>query len=581
MSSKIFIPSINPFIWLYLLLTGKLLSGVVCFRHKFVPTWRVERIRTSNLDSKIFSELHVKAIDFSKQKISQDKAARISIEGTTIDLSVFQYRKLISYVSDIMVSAFVLKTSGIKGVAYIETSLLFGANLENLEEWLASNSSLEPRRSIFIGIIYPVLNRSLLILFSVIIYMKDGLRWKYKSTQVYDYIFNQVTPTDNLTDYKKNLSCSILSAITDKAHLNINYIIKCGSTRKKWKNNGFNTIRSLTDLPVRPNFMSIVNSASSIMARHVSLNEPSSLLSVINLAYMNSAIKKSIVNGYISTVSCIESIPIEALAFRAHNKPTSILFYSSTMFHHVNMSYISFDHAFVWNELQKDFVLSFPQENNLRFHVMGPVMFSDDGYPDKKTRKSCNDEIIIGIYDVTPKPDQLIDNVRITTNYTIDYYKKFFEDILKLKNLDARIRLKNKQKRNEFQASNIDFSDVFMEPSNMNPYQSIDGCDIVICMPYTSIYFAAEHRSVPAIFYSSFDNYFYNGLKELDDKLIIGEDDLFKEVSKIIKQLDQDFDDKALLRKIEKRKSQPTPMMEVRNILQQLLGHNKKNQGYQ
>ena len=573
MASKIFIPSINPLIWLYLLVSGQLLSGVVCFRHKFVPTWKIQRIRTSNLDTKIFSDIHLKAVDFASTNVFPDNHAKVSIDDTTIDLSIFQYRRMISYVSDIMISANVLNTLGIKGVAYIETPLLFGVNLDNLEGWLLNNSSFEPRRSIFLGRMYPLLNRWLLIIFSVLIFTKERFRCKTKSIQSHDYLFNEVTPSDNSTNFRNNLSCSILSAITDKANLKINYIIKSYASRKKWKNDGFDAIRSPTDLPVFPSLTSIIQTASSVMARHVSLNDPSSLFNVVHLVYVNSAIKKSLVKGYISTVSCIENIPIETLAFRAHNKPTAILFYSSTMFHHVSLAYILFDHAFVWNKLQKNFILGFPQEGNLQIHVVGPIMFSDDSITQNLKHTTKDDEIVIGIYDVTPKPDQLIDNVRITTNYTIEYYNKFFSDILKLKSLDNRIRLKNKQKRDEFKSSDIDFGDIFMEPANMNPYKSIDECDIVICMPYTSIYFAAEHRGVPAIFYFSIGNYFYNGLHQLDDKLVIGKDNLFMQVLNIIKRRDKDCANNKFPIKEEIMSSKQTPMVTVLNRLQQLLDH--------
>jgi len=56
----------------------------------------------------------------------------------------------------------------------------------------------------------------------------------------------------------------------------------------------------------------------------------------------------------------------------------------------------------------------------------------------------------------------------------------------------------------------------------------------------------------------------------LDDNLIIGKLNLFKEVSNIIKRRDQNFANETFWHEVERTISESNPMVAVRNTLQQL-----------
>ncbi len=562
-----FIPSIDPFIWVFLLLTGKLFGRVICFRYRFVPKWRIERLHTFDLAMQNFSELHLKAIDFTKRETMPDCDAKLFLKDTTVDLSLYQHSKMLAHISDVFISIDVINTLKLEGDAYIEIPVIFGKNLDNIEQWVTDNSALQPCRSFFLSKIYPALNRLLFIVFTSIAYIKIKLKSRLPLNQSFDYIFNQVKPSEGSTDHRHDLSCTILSEHTHKGRMKINYVIKSDDVRRLWQGDGFDAIKSITDLTASPTLFSILAVATKIMTRHVSLNTPSSFMSAIKIVYADALIRESSVKGYISTVSVAGNTPIETLAFKAHKKKTAILFYSNAMFHNVSMSYLLFDHVFVWTDLQKKFLSSFPQNEHICYHVVGPLMFGDDTLPQPSPKKHLNNDIIIGVYDITPKPVQLIDDVRITTNYTVDYYKSFFSDILELKNLDSRISIKNKQKRKEASTTDFNFGPIKQENPNMNPFKSIDECDVVICMPYTSIYFAAVHRGIPAIFYSSLGNCYYNGFEELDSRLIVGKDALFAEITKIIGKYDSQFNNNSVNSKIQKGHHKLTPLELTRNTL--------------
>ena len=100
-------------------------------------------------------------------------------------------------------------------------------------------------------------------------------------------------------------------------------------------------------------------------------------------------------------------------------------------------------------------------------------------------------------------------------------------DLLSVMKNYTGIIVKNKQKRIENENSLTPKSMVFEQPDK-NPYQSIVDCDLVICMPFTSIYFAAELLGKPTIFYSGINNLYFNGDPWIENKVVYGTDGLIR-----------------------------------------------------
>ena len=491
---------------------------------KYVPKWNIERIVVADIKLEKFSECHKQAAEFTEKKLSDDKERTVLIDNISIPIGAYRIREKMKIVADIFASVEVIKNSDYHNLkAYLNSPLFSDDDYDTICEYIVLNSDAACRKSFFINHVHGVLLKALSCLVCVFVVLLNIFKQPKRKIASADYLFNSVSYSDSSLDTKNKLSCAILSETFDDKKLLVKYIINNKKDYKKWRREGFDAIKSIESMGISPSFSSIFLGSFSGLTDHVNLYQPASLLASIRVSIACKVIQNKLLRGFIFTNSNTILIPIEVLAFKALRKPNFLLNYSATCFHNVSNAHLLADTLLVWNEYFVDHISNYPQTSSKQIIKVGPFMFADEDV--KRSETPNEDKIVVGVYDVTPKPFELIDDARITTNYVMEYYNSFMNDILYVMKNNASIIVKNKQKRIENE-NNLTPNSMIIEKPDKNPYQSIVDCDLVICMPFTSIYFAAELLGKPTIFYSGIDNLYYNGNQFIENKIVYGTDGL-------------------------------------------------------
>lgn len=493
---------------------------------KYVPKWNIERIVVADIKLEKFSDCQKQATDFTEKKLSHDKERTVLIDNISIPIGAYRIREKMKIVADVFTSVEVIKNSNYQNLkVYLNSPLFSDDDYDSICEYIVLNTGADCRKSFFIKRVHGVLIKALCCLVCVFVVLLNIFKQPKRKIASADYLFNSVTYSDGSLDTKNKLSCAILSETFDGKKLSIKYLINNKKIYKKWSHEGFDAINSIESMGIIPSFSSIFLGSFSALTDHANLHQPGSLFASIRVSIACKAIQKNIVKGYIFTNSNTILIPIEVIAFKALGKPSFLLNYSTSFFHNVSNAYLLADTLLVWNEYFANNISNYPQTSSQQILKVGPFMFADEDV--KRSKTTNDDKIIVGVYDVTPKEFNFIDDARITTNYSLEYYNSFMNDLLSVMKNYTGIIVKNKQKRIESENSLTPKSMVFEQPDK-NPYQSIVDCDLVICMPFTSIYFAAELLGKPTIFYSGINNLYFNGDPWIENKVVYGTDGLIR-----------------------------------------------------
>lgn len=529
---------------------------------KYVPKWNIERIVVADIKLEKFSDCQKQAADFTEKKLSHDKERTVLIDNISIPIGAYRIREKMKIVADVFTSVEVIKNSNYQNLkVYLNSPLFSDDDYDSICEYIVLNTGADCRKSFFINRVHGVLLKALCCLVCVFVVLLNIFKQSKRKISSADYLFNAVTSSDSSMDTKNKLSCAILSEPFDGKKLSIKYIINNKKIYKKWFRGGYDAINSIESMGINPSFSSIILGSFSAITDHANLNQPLSLFASIRVSIACKAIQNNLIKGYIFTNSNTILIPIEVLAFKALGKPTFLLNYSASFFHNVSNAYLLADTLLVWNENFANNISNYPQISSQQILKVGPFMFADEDV--KRSKTPYEDKIVVGVYDVTPKAFAVIDDARITTNYSLEYYNSFMNDILIVMKNNAGIILKNKQKRIEVE-NNLTPEYMVTENPDKNPYQSIVDCDLIICMPFTSIYYAAELLGKPTIFYSGIKNLYFNGDPLIENKVVYGTDGLRRFMNKHLY--------KANYCKIDKNKVQQyanfrKPTKVVRSIL--------------
>ena len=175
------------------------------------------------------------------------------------------------------------------------------------------------------------------------------------------------------------------------------------------------------------------------------------------------------------------------------------------------LRHITVDEHWVWTEGYKSYLEGLGQKGLI--HVVGSIMFY---LPDNlSTYKSS--EINIGIFDVTPVYPYVADKLGIINNYhSTDTMIGFLSDIIvvckKLEDKSGKkIKVQLKHKRYFHESHDIEYfnycknledsGDIEVIDYDVNVYQFVKSCSIVVSIPYTSAAYIACEMGVSSLYY--------------------------------------------------------------------------------
>jgi hypothetical protein len=547
----LFLPYIDPFVWIYLFLTGQFRYRVWCFQSAYVPQFLFKRIPIEQMDVETYMSVGSDAVNFFNRFPSQmDGGSHLKIRGHKIPIWMFNLKERARFVTNIFHTMKVLPTLGDgksdgNSFFYLPCPIENKNSLRILTELFENRTGFVQRKSIFLEVIHPALLR--LIAVQIVIF--EFLRhWKIQEHQFGvatnpRILYLDVTGADAHPNPLEYLSSAFL--IDDRViHKgDIVFVVPEKTTRATWKRCGYNTVTSITKLAGRPKVVDIVKLFWGRHLNHFSFIYPGSFNDPLNILCSLKAIESGEVTSLLYSNSYFGSAPAAALPFVALSKPVTMMWYSASMYDGHAFAHLLADQIIVWNKLMERFLTAHTQHKGTSLKSVGALMFSNDEcsvrrLSERKTDSKDYGPRIIGVYAVQPKPLDIIQAARIATNYDEVFYRQFMSDVGGLSTAFENVVVKSKAKRSTEIVGDLSMYDIQSEMANKNPYKSIAECKIVICMPFTSIYYAALQLGVPAIFYSP-ENKIFSSLDELQRLLIVGSDDLQTAVHNILNGLSE------------------------------------------
>ena len=161
---------IDPFIWLYLLVTGKIFSRILCYRMKYVPKWNIERLVVADIKLEKFSDCQKQAAEFTEKKLSYDKERTVLIDNISIPIGAYRIREKMKIVADVFTSVEVIKNSNYQNLkVYLNSPLFSDDDYDSICEYIVLNTSANCRKSFFINRVHGVLIKALCCLVCVFV----------------------------------------------------------------------------------------------------------------------------------------------------------------------------------------------------------------------------------------------------------------------------------------------------------------------------------------------------------------------------------------------------------------------------
>ena len=529
----LFVPYLDPFIWFYLLVTGRLFGTVICFESKFVPSIGFSRINVAGSKLDEYLDAKRQALDFS-ELLFEDYSPGIekNILGHDVDHSIFFKKAATLYCCHLAISAMCLNNRPVCGEALIHPLMVDQKQRQDIAAWFASMSGLSPKTSVFLSRVHPLLNLLLQTVFALGLYLRARFSGERFDRHMQGCIFHNVEAVLQNLDAKEKLSLTALFVDGKLKPSDFIFEIRDPAARAMWQDAGYQVMPDPKKLALAVPASGLLAALFNPLYRCANLVYPVSFIASYELICHLLLQQNQKISGFIYTNSVYEREPVAALASRACGKKSMMLNYSASMFDGAHFAYIHADHVIVWHQLMADFITGHPQAGDLSVSVVGPLMFADD-HVLLESSDSDPETITIGIYDVSPKSSEAIENARITTHYTQEFFDAFIGDVVSLKTLDQSIRLKMKQKYKTDEDETIHAA-IEQEASDTNPFKSVAGCDIVICMPFTSILYAAEFSGIPSVAYSPHQNLRFNSIPEEHEKVISGRAALHQRIHEML-----------------------------------------------
>ena len=173
--------------------------------------------------------------------------------------------------------------------------------------------------------------------------------------------------------------------------------------------------------------------------------------------------------------------------------------------------HVAVDEHWVWTEGYKNYLRELGQKGKI--HVVGSIMF----YLPKKTPLNKHNEFRIGVFDITPVYSEVANKIGIINNYyntstMIEFLRNITLACKEIENkLNKKIIIQLKHKRSYNKSHDEEYikycknlkNDNVIEiiDSNVDVYQFVRECSLVISVPYTSAAYIATEMGTPSIYY--------------------------------------------------------------------------------
>lgn len=552
-----YIQSIDPIIWLLLMIFIRPYYRIVCFQYRFVKEIGFKRLKVDTIPYHDFIECQKKAVKFSKENnFNNIFNNSIQIDKVKIDLTNQFAKKATNYLADLFVAVDILSQSEFKGKFSLDTGILNDLSVhDKIVEYFQTRTGLTYSENSGLK----TMNNMLRFLFVLLFHTcKIFYSWIKSYANETDHFSNKIlyyglSPSHMNLDFNQNLSATFLF---DNDSFNKEDIVFIGSDQtqsEKWRNEGYIIVDSFQEmlnskmaLKATYIYMKTIFSNRSLLYNNISFIETiSKIYNIILIDVISSDLS---IKGMIITISSIGKGPIEVLPFLSRNKPVVLYFYSSNMVILPYYSFLDCSHIFVWCKYTQDIIEEHPQTIDFQVYKVGPVIMGEDNIKDNVLQSakirylpdSNTQSFVIGIFDIAPAHLWFLDNMRCPPVYTRSLHIKFMFDIFKLSEEIDDLSLLIKPKRwtpiHDIDISISDYISTHTEvirllPAQINPYLAIQMCDFIICTPYTSPLNAAYQKGIEGIFYAPKKQEAYYPLNSiLSNFLIIGYDNLKEEI---------------------------------------------------
>ncbi len=526
-----FIHTIDPLLWFLMMLFVRPFFRIVCFQYTGVSEIGFKRLAVDALSAEEFEQCQLAGLEFAKENdLARRCAARVTITTREVDLTNYLAKDILrSYTELLLSAAMIQKLPQPEGI-FIVARRFQGKDLRDLIAGSfrkASGLRYGYGWQILLG--WPqILGRVFFSFCRFWVYVAVVLMKKKKTLGILlkDKILVVANnPAELQSDLNHRLSAGFFVDGTRIKKENVIFLARHGLETEKWRAEGYCSY-SLIDLATWPVHIQTICKLVAIF-----LSRPFFFVGLI--VYFPSRVMYYLVLGDILVEkhpaafqallyanSDIEIEPIFSASFLAREIPVVLFYYSASTFPNFLWAYLQADYIFVWNNRMVSFLKGHPQGGNKKFFISGPLMQVEDQFQKitlENLRADLNlpwndHKINIGIFDVAPIAADHLEDRRFVQNpkLTPQLYKDFLFDIFSLVDQSANVQMMLKPKRwtprHDIAPEIRDFfkkdrKNIFLLPASLNPQVVIQSCHAVICFPFTSVFYAALQKGIPAIFY--------------------------------------------------------------------------------
>ena len=552
-----FVHTIDPILWVCLMLFIRPFFRIVCFQYRNMREIGFKRLEISTLSAQEFEDCNLAGLEFAK-KNNFAKLCAIHGKITTHDLDFTNYfaKEMLRSYTDLLLSAQMIQKLPNPHGVFILTRQFFGRVLrEKVEISIVQASGLKCIRTLWT--IFRWLQIPIRIFFAFFnfwaavaaILLKKKAIAKVNLDEKIIVVAN--TASELQSDFIRQLSVGFFIDGKQFKKEDVVFLARRGPEAGKWREEGY-CAYNLIDLANRNLHVQAIVRLLTMFLKHPRLSVglivffPPWVLYYLVLSDI--LVSKNKFRGLVYTNSDVAIEPIFSVPFLAHSIPVVLFYYSASTFPNSMWAFLQASHIFVWNKDMIDFLQEHPQDEKKTFIVSGPLMQVEDQFGEGDLQRfrgefkipfEKRDQINIGVFDIAPAKRDHLEQIRFVQNpkLTQELHRNFLFDIFSLGQNVDEVRMMLKPKRwtpkheispqiSEYIEKNL--KKVILLPPSINPQIAIQSCQVVICFPFTSIFFAALQKGIPAIFYYPFEDDGLKKVSHLQEFTIYGKDNLAK-----------------------------------------------------
>lgn len=551
-----FVHTIDPILWVYLMVFIRPFFRIVCFQYRDVKEVGFQRLRISTLSAQEFEDCNIAGLEFAK---TNDFAKMCAIRGkvTTRELDFTNYfaKEILRSYTDLLLSSQMIRKLEDPHGVFILTRQFFGRDLrDKVADSVAQASGLRYIRTLWTVFRWLQIPLRIFLAFFAFWAAVAAILLKKKKTPRISLDGKIVVVANNVselqTDFIRQLSVGFMIDGDKIKKDDVLFLARRGPEAGEWRKEGF-CVHNLIDLAGR-----YVHAETIWRLLIIFVTQPRLSVGLIvffpqwvmyYLVLSDILVEKHKFRGLIYTNSDVAIEPIFSVPFLARKVPAVLFYYSASTFPNAMWAYLQADHIFVWDNDMIKFLSEHPQSEQKKFHISGPLMQVEDQFVEaelKKLRAEFNipyeqqNIVNVGVFDIAPVKADHLEQARFVQNpkLTRELHRDFLFDIFALSGSgDVRMMLKPKRwtPKHDIAPEITEYLDknktrTILLPPTLNPQVAIQSCQVVICFPFTSIFFAAIQKGIPAVFYYPFPDEGLKTVSQLQEFTVYGKDNLAK-----------------------------------------------------